>query len=192
MTRSKATLRFRRRWLSAGAMLLLAGLVYADQRGWLLVRQSDDFATYHGRTARVTQIIDGDTFDIEFPDVLHDRSVTRVRLIGIDCPEPAHAGNPAEPLANAATALTRSQCENKTVRLWLEPAQPRDVFGRVLAHVELPDRTRLNETLLANGLAKADDRWPHTLLVRYAQVEITARRGKVGLWGQDERGRRSP
>lgn len=182
MPRTFATRRLRRRWLGAVFILVTSGLVFADQRGWLLVRRNNDLATYHGRTARVVYVIDGDTFDVELPDALHERSVTRVRLIGVDCPEAAHAGNPAEPLADEATKLTRSLCENAMVTLWIEPSQPRDIFGRVLAHVELPDRQRLNEELLRKGLAKADDRWPHTLLVRYAQAEITARRGKAGLW----------
>jgi len=182
MARTLASRRLRRRWLGVLSLLIIAGLVFADQRGWLLVRSGNDLGAYHGRIARVVQVIDGDTFDVELPDSLHERSFTRVRLIGVDCPEAAHSGNPAEPLADNATELTRLLCENGTVTLWLEPSQPRDIFGRVLAHVELPDRKRLNEELLLNGLAKADDRWPHTLLVRYAQAEITARRGKAGLW----------
>ena len=165
----------------------VAGLIYADQRGWLLVRRHDDMAAYHGRAARVSQVVDGDTIDIELPDALHDRPVTRVRLIGIDAPEEAYGGKAAEPLADQATALAREASHGQQVLLWLEPAQPRDAFGRLLAHVELANGERLNEVMLRAGLATAEERWPHTLLTRYAQVELTARRQKAGVWGLDRR-----
>jgi len=182
MPATTAARRFRRWWPRLAFIVALAALVFADQRGGLLVRQNDDLRIYHGRKIRVTQVIDGDTIDVDLPDALRERAFTRVRLIGVDCPEAAHAGNAAELRADVATALTRSLCENAEVTLWMEASQPRDIFGRVLAHVELRDRRRLNEELLRQGLATADDRWPHTLLMRYAQVETAARRTKVGIW----------
>ena len=74
------------------------------------------------------------------------------------------------------------------VLLVLEPHQQRDSFARVLAHVEIADDANagrsLNEALLEAGLAKADDRWPHARLTRYAQLENAARRQRIGIWSR--------
>lgn len=174
--------RFRRRPLIIGALTMLPLLIIADQRGWLATRPVDDMAAYHGRRASVLRVIDGDTLEVDLPDQLHQRSATRVALWGLNCPEPARAGRPSEPFSSDATALTTSLCANASVILWLESHRTRDGLGRVLAHVELPDGARLNERLLSAGLAKLDERWPHTMLTRYAQLEFSARRKAVGMW----------
>jgi micrococcal nuclease len=131
---------------------------------------------------QVIRVIDGDTLDVGLPDLVHDRPVTRVRLWGIDCPERGRNDEPDEPLADDATALTRSLVQRQIVTLWLEPHRTRGDYGRLLAHVELSDGRVLNEALLADGLARAEDRWPHGRLARYAQVEHSARRQGVGMW----------
>jgi micrococcal nuclease len=105
-----------------------------------------------------------------------------VRLWGIDCPEAANFGKPAQLWADEATALATSLCDQQKVILKLEYDRPRDSFSRVLAHVELADGRVLNEVLLEAALAKADDRWPHSRLVRYAQVEMAARKRRIGVW----------
>lgn len=177
--------RFRgsRRRLWPAILLILAILVYADRRGWLLAPGNDDLPAYHGRVASVTRVIDGDTIDVNLPDAMGDNSpTTRIRLWGIDAPEMAHFDQVEEPLARDATALAEEFLRGRDVRLFLEPQRPRDSYGRVLAHVETGDGRSLNEALLEAGLARADDRWPHTRLTRYAQVELAARRAQVGLW----------
>ena len=184
-----AVQRFHRRPLLLGAAIMLPLLIVADLRGWLAVRRVDDLGAYHGVRTTVVRVIDGDTMEVDVPDALHDRSATRIALWGVNCPEPARSGRPAEPLADAATAHARSRVLGATVTLWLESHRPRDPLGRVLAHVELSDGTRLNEQMLAEGLARLDERWPHSMLTRYAQVEFAARRKAVGIWTKEPRGR---
>ena len=182
---SRAAARFRpRRWPWLVAAALLAVVIVADRSGWLLVGRDDDMAVYHGGTARVARVIDGDTLEIEIPDHLHRRPVTQVRLWGVDCPETAGRNHPAEPFAGEARDLTQSLTAGGPVTLTLEPHRARGSFGRLLAHVELADGSSLNEALLAAGLARADDRWPHALLGRYAQLERAARREGIGIWSQ--------
>ncbi|MDY7108162.1 MAG: thermonuclease family protein [Planctomycetota bacterium] len=176
----------RRRLIGLGVLAALGLLIIADRSGCLLARRGDDMAVYHGMEARVVAVLDGDTIEVDLPDALHDRPTTRVRLCGIDCPEPARPRQPAEPWAEEATELTLDLTEDATITLWLEPHSTRGVFGRVLAHVELPDGSFLNEALLAAGLAVADDRWPHAKLTRYAQLENTARRQGRGIWSEEE------
>jgi len=178
--------RFRRRPLALGALVMVPLLIAADLQGWLAVRAVDDMAAYHGMRARVIRVIDGDTLEIDLPDALHDRGATRVALWGINAPEPARAGRPSEAYAPQARAHAQSLCRNAEVILWLESHRPRDPLGRVLAHVELPDRSRLNEQMLASGLARLDDRWPHTMLTRYAQLEFAARRKILGIWDKPQ------
>jgi micrococcal nuclease len=176
-----------RRWRWFAAAIVLGLLLAADHRGWLLVRDAHDLPRYHGRIANVERVIDGDTIDIALPDELSDAEVTRIRLWGIDCPELAHFDQPEQPLARDAKTLAVEMVEGREVRLFLEAHQPRDSFGRVLAHVELTDGRSLNEALLEAGLARADDRWPHARLTRYAQVELAARRAKIGMWDGDRK-----
>lgn len=176
-------LRRRRALFVFVAVLLLAALVLADRQGWLL-NEGGDLAKYDGRWFEVARVIDGDTLDVAAPD---GRSpVTRVRLWGVDTPELAdrREGRAAEPLAEEAAAFAREYCTGQRVRLHLESHRPRGRYGRVLAYVELPDGTRLNELLLTHGLATADNRWPHRHAERYDLLEQQARFEKVGLWGE--------
>lgn len=185
-TRSGPILRLRRRRavVSLISLLVLVALVLADRHGLLLVRQTDDMAAYDGVKAHVGRVIDGDTIEVDLPDTLNNRPATRIRLWGIDCPEEAHFGDPAQPWAAEATALADSLCGDRLVILELESSRPRDSFSRILAHVTLPDGRILNEQLLEAGLAKADDRWPHGKLVRYAQLEMAARKRGQGVWSK--------
>jgi endonuclease YncB( thermonuclease family) len=179
---AKARLRRRRQIVVAIGGLTIGTLIIADQCGWLLSRTADDVATYHGRRFRLTRVIDGDTIEIESPDPLNHRAVTRVRLWGVNCPEHGFEDRPTEPLGVEATEFTAKAIGHDEVLLLLESQRPRDPFGSVLAHVELVNGEKLNEILLQSGLAKSDDRWPHQSLVRFTQLESTARRSGLGIW----------
>ena len=180
----RASPHFRRRpwWLVVLVVLML--LVIADRSGWLLVKDVDDMAAYHGARAPVTRVIDGDTIEVALPDASSGRPVTRVRLWGIDCPEMPRRGETAEPWAEEATIATSRFCDDTVVLLWLEPHRTRGTHGRVLAHVELPDGALLSERLLEAGLAVVDERWPHQHLTEYAQAQNVARREGAGLWAR--------
>ena len=176
--------RIRRRrqviWLLV--LVVLVALSYIDRRGWLLVPNADDMAAYHGIRGRVTRVIDGDTFEIDIPDRLNQRPVTRVRLWGLNCPEQASIDREAEPLADEATNMVKRLIEGGVVTLSLEPHRMRGTFGRVLAHVDIPDQGNLNIALLEAGLAVTDDRWPHRWLARYAKAQRQAQQKMTGLW----------
>jgi micrococcal nuclease len=185
-SRSRSPYRRRRRggW-SLIIAIVIALLILADRNGWLLTRADSDLPAYHGRWAKVERIIDGDTIDIALPDSLNDNaSTTRVRLWGIDCPEMAHFDQIEEPWARQASEFATGLVAGHEVMLMLEPQRERDSYGRVLAHVEMRDGRSLNEALLEAGFARADDRWPHARLTRYAQVELAARRAKTGVWSE--------
>ena len=175
-------------WTATLAAIALLAL--ADQRGWLLVQHHDDLAAYHGRRAIVDRIIDGDTIEIDVADSLTRTPTTRVCLWGVNCPELGRFGKPDQPLAPEAQAFTRGLVQHRRVMLRLESQRPRDTFGRILAHVDLDDdaapgnHRTVNEELLKAGLAQIDDRWPHVMSTRYAQIELAAKRQHVGLWAK--------
>ena len=181
MSLRAASLRPRRRpWIIA--IVMLSALAVADHCGWLLVRGPDDMSAYHGMRARVNRVIDGVTLEIDIPDRMHDRQVTRVRLWGINSPRPAGPERRAEPMAGEADELAVRLAHGRMVVLSLETQRIRGPMGAVLAHVRLPGGASLNERILAEGLARTDERWPHALLTRYAEIERSARRRGSGQW----------
>lgn len=171
--RPSLTHRFWRYPLFAGVFCLL---IAADKSGWLFVPNHNDLATYDRQNALVIQVIDGDTIEVDLPDLINNRSTTRIRTWGINCPEIGRRGKESQPYANEATAFTRSLIENKYVTLFIEPHRTRGKMNRLLAHVELTDGQNLSRELLKHGLAYADDRWPHRYLRSYEQSQLTARR----------------
>ena len=162
---------------------MLSATAVADHCGLLLVRGPDDMTAYHGMRARVNRVIDGVTLEIDIPDRMHDRRVTLVRLWGVNSPRPAGAERHAEPLAAVADELATKLTRGRMVVLGLETQRTRGPMGAVLAHVRLPGGASLNERILAEGLARADERWPHAQLTRYAEIERSARRRGRGQWG---------
>lgn len=164
-------------------MLLLAGLGWADHTG-RLVYPGSDVQRFDGRAMRVVRVVDGDTLDVAANG--RRSSVTRVRLWGVDTPETARPteGRPAEAWAAEAAALTWELAQGQVVTLRLEAHQTRGRFGRLLAHVELEDGALLSERLLAEGLARTDERWSHEHFDRLADVQRRARQAKIGIWSK--------
>jgi micrococcal nuclease len=171
----------RRGWYVVVTLAAALLLMLAD-RGGLLIEAGDDMARYDGRTFTVTRVIDGDTLDVDVAD--GDDRTTRIRLWGVDTPEKARRDppSPAEPFAKEATDLVRRLAEGKRVRLILEPHRLRGKYGRLLAFVELPDGTLLNEVLVSAGLSRSDDRWSHRYIKRFDSLERDAREAGMGLW----------
>lgn len=126
---------------------------------------------------KVARVIDGDTF------VLDDS--TRIRLIGIDCPEI----NRGEQYSNEAKELTKNLVENKIVKLNFD-IPIKDIFGRVLAYVfiltndQKRDTLFLQAELLKKGYARISQ-YPKSKRYYYIfeNLRRTARRQKLGIWG---------
>jgi len=76
----------------------------------------------------------------------------------------------------------------KTVALYLDQKHnTRDKYGRLLAYVELPEGTFLNEWLVSEGYAYADLRFQHSYYQKYQQCEAAARALNKGLWARARR-----
>ena len=140
-------------------------------------------ARYHGRTFRVVSVLDGDTVEVDAPD--GRSAATRVRLLGIDAPEMNYENRRPACFAEEATAFTRELTAGKRVIVHLdETERTRGNYGRLLAYLELPGGTVLNEVLLAEGYAYADLRFQHSYFHKYGQLEASARALRKGLWAE--------
>jgi len=186
-----ALLRRRRLRGMAGAAIVLLAVValVADRTGVLKFELRPSGSAYDGRAFVVTRVVDGDTIIVTALDGEGD--AIRVRLWGIDTPEKflpdrerPGAYLPPEPFAEEASARTRALCEGEVVHLITQAHRVYDRYDRLLAYVVLPDGTVVNEVLLAEGLARAEERWEHAHLRRYVALEREAQRQGAGMWGR--------
>lgn len=130
------------------------------------------------RLYKVKQVYDGDTIQLE-----DDR---KIRFLGINAPEIAHYGKPAEMGGEAAKEWLKNKLQHSKVRLEFDEEQS-DHYGRTLAYVFSEDQENINVQLVAAGLATVNIYPPN---FRYANqletAEIQAERAKLGLWQQTE------
>ena len=123
-------------------------------------------------TARVTQVIDGDTVIIE--------GGYRVRYIGIDTPE---IYPQREAFGREAWQANRRLVEGKEVRLERDVSET-DKYGRLLRYVYVDD-TFVNAELVKQGLAWAKAYPPDTKYQDYLQrMEAEARGAGRGMWAK--------
>jgi len=107
-----------------------------------------------------------------------------VRLLGIDCPEPAKRNKPGEPLAAKAKAALLALIGGQRVRLKTD-VEKRDRYDRLLAQIYLEDGAWINGELVRQGWAHVytfppNMRWADNLL----ELERRARGAKRGIWSK--------
>jgi micrococcal nuclease len=124
----------------------------------------------------VVQVIDGDTLVLA--------GGIKVRVLGIDAPEMARDGQPADFLAHQAKATLAHLTLNR--RIGLEYDRLRyDRYGRLLAYVFLPDHTLVNAQLVRRGLARV---YSHAPNARHRETLLAAQRQAIqarrGIWPQ--------
>ena len=125
---------------------------------------------------RVSRVIDGDTVSLA--------DGTRVRLLGIDCPEAPRDGKAGEPFWREATETARGLCEGKAVQLRYG-AEQFDGYGRVLAYV-IVDGVNVNAELLRLGLAEVYRKADHPRRSEFFRLEKDARAERLGIWSIDD------
>ena len=126
----------------------------------------------------VTQVIDGDTIDV---DRGHGETET-IRLLGVNTPETHHPDRPVECFGPEASAFTESRLLGRRVQLEYD-VESHDIYGRRLAFVVV-DGVRFNDELLALGYARLLVIPPNGMHAReMLAVELEARNNQVGLWG---------
>src|SRR4030042_1683209 len=141
---------------------------------------SSDFEKYHKKTFTVVKVVDGDTIDIDIRDA--NNNCTRIRLWGVDTPETKSPDNIPRYFGPEAAKFTAESALGEKVTLYLEEHSTRDKYDRLLAYIQLPTGSFLNEVLVSEGFAYADLRFRHSFYHKYKQLEAGARRHKKGLW----------
>ncbi|MNI55224.1 Thermonuclease precursor [compost metagenome] len=118
--------------------------------------------------ARVIRIMDGDTMEI-----LYQQTPTKVRLAHIDCPEKRGK----QPFGNNAKKALSDLCFGQNVTVY---AEKYDRYRRLIAVVINNKKQVVNQEMIKQGMAWHFKKYSTDLV--YAQLEITARKNKVGLW----------
>ena len=130
-------------------------------------------ASHEEFTAHVRWVADGDTLRLD--------SGAWVRIQGIDAPETAHGGAPAQYGAEAARRALADAAQGRTVAV---AAVGRDSHGRLLASVVLPGGQDAARMLVERGLAFY---YPHRdhpqgMRKRLLEAQISAMDAGRGFW----------
>ncbi|HET8592856.1 MAG TPA: thermonuclease family protein [Solirubrobacterales bacterium] len=135
-------------------------------------------------TARVTDVVDGDTIEVELPDDGEED----VRYIGIDTPETVKPGEPVECGGPRARDANERLVAGRIVTLRFD-AERRDRYDRLLAYVYLPATEPggrplfVNAELLRRGLARTLTIPPNdSFAEHFARLAARAGARGRGLW----------
>lgn len=144
---------------------------------------SDNATTESKRVSKdiyfVTKVSDGDTFWCK-----NDREQRiKIRLIGIDAPEPRNYFRMKEQVfGKEASQYAKNLLLHEKIRLEFD-VDSLDQFGRTLAYAYLLDNTFVNEKIIKDGYAVLMTIAPN---VKYEQRlfegQKYARENKLGLW----------
>jgi len=186
-------------------LVIVAGLMLADRLGVFGDRarsnapgsssvqhnNASDMQAYDGKVFKVTYVVDGDTLDIDAPDAVRGKKVTRIRLWGVDTPETVKPNTPIQHFGPQASAFTKKFClgNGKLVRLTLvKNRDTRCKYGRLLAYVisEKEDGSGacLNAELIGQGYGYHDPRYSHPLRDEFAKLQDKAHAARAGLWAE--------
>jgi len=124
---------------------------------------------------RVKWLPDGDTVFLATGE--------SVRLLGVDAPETAHHGRPAQFYAHEAREFLRVMVRDKTLNLKTGTPE-KDRFGRILGLLYLPDGTLVNEVLVRKGMAFYFHfpTHPKGLRERLVAAQTRAMAENLGFW----------
>lgn len=132
-----------------------------------------------GAEVTLLSVADGDTITVRTAEGEEEK----VRYIGLDAPEMAGDGEPAEPLAVEAAAFNRGLLTGRALRLETD-REERDDYGRLLAYV-YADEVFVNREMVRTGHARARS-YPPNLehQTELDAAETKARRERVGIWSR--------
>ncbi len=134
----------------------------------------------------VVAVVDGDTVKVRMGG-----GVESVRLIGIDAPEAATSGRPAQCFGLDSSAKAGELLAGKAVRLEFDESQGRlDRYGRLLAYVWIDD-VHINALMVRQGYAREFTyNLPYRYQAEFKAAEAEARAAGRGLWAADTCGGR--
>src|SRR5660398_87818 len=123
-------------------------------------------------------VADGDTITVRTAGGAKEK----IRYIGMDAPEMAGDGEPAEPFALEAAAFNRGLVTGRDLRL-KRGVEKRDDYGRLLGYIYAGD-IFVNREMVRTGYARAHAYPPNLKYQKEIDAaETEARRERVGIWG---------
>ena len=138
----------------------------------------------------VVSVIDGDTFDAEFPN----RSIERVRMLGVDCPEKTADKNKPNEYDGIddmnclaywglkAKNFTISWLQDKDVYIEFDSlAGVKEYYGRWLCYVYVDD-VDFNAELIKEGYARVYEEGVCSKESYYITLQQKAMEDRIGLW----------
>lgn len=138
--------------------------------------------------AKVLYAVDGDTIWVDI-----DGKEEKIRFVGVNTPELAKDGNPAEFMAEEAKNFTSNALRNKEIYLEKDVTD-RDKYDRMLRYIWLEKPTlnptkedieekNLNGILVKNGYAYSNYYKPDTKYQKYLdKIEKSAQDKGLGIW----------
>jgi micrococcal nuclease len=172
-----------RRALRSRQVLITATVISAILGAALVVRWSV-LTLLHTSTEpfaaepTVVKVIDGDTIDVRL-----GRSVTRIRLLGIDTPETKDPRRPVQCFGPEASRRTAELLPEGTVVHLESDRETHDAFGRTLAYVHRDDGLFVNLSLVVDGYADVLTIAPNGAhSAEFTAAAAAARAAPIGLW----------
>lgn len=163
--------------MATTAVRILVGVVIAGLGSALTAGCTGGEAQGAPSEGVVVRVVDGDTIVVRVGGVEES-----VRLLGIDTPEIAHGGEPADCFGAEAAQHTAAAAPPGTRVVLLRDQEARDVYGRLLAYVVI-DGVLLNAHLVDAGFARTLDIAPNNALrVPLDAAERRAASEQRGLW----------
>jgi len=171
--------RYRRRH-KVGSLVITAIIliIVATQSGWLASGTKKAEVNQPG-LYNIDHYVDGDTIAVNM-----NGNIETIRFIGVDTPETHRPNTPVQCYGELAAANTKNQISKfGKVRLQADPLDTnRDVYGRLLRYVYLPDGTLMDEQIIKQGYGFAYLGFPFSKKNQFAADQQTAQAAKVGLW----------
>ena len=157
---------------------ILVIAVALTQSGWLQ-KGTDTALENNPELYTINHYVDGDTIAVNM-----NGTVETVRFIGVDTPETHKPNTPVQCYGQDAAAYTKMRISQfGKVRLQADPLDTnRDVYGRLLRYVYLPDGTLLDEQIIQQGYGFAYLSFPFSKKDQFAADQTAAQTAKVGLW----------
>jgi micrococcal nuclease len=130
--------------------------------------------------ADVVHVVDGDTVDVQF----EDGKVERLRLIGMDTPEVVDPRKPVQCFGREASQHAHELLDGQSVSIETDSSQgARDIYGRYLAYIWLPDGRNFGEVMIGDGYAhEYTYRYPYVYQDEFKAAQADAMANQLGLW----------
>lgn len=169
---------WRRHKLKLLVTILIALAVIMTQSGWLN-DSSRPLEQSQPGLYRVDRYVDGDTIAVDM-----NGNIETIRFIGVDTPETHRPNTPVQCYGPEAAAYTKGLISRYgKVRLQADPLDTnRDVYGRLLRYVYLPDGTLVEEKIIQDGYGFAYLDFPFSKKAQFADAQKDAQAAKRGLW----------